>query len=158
MTISRRPEAAEDEPFLRCLILETISEQSQASAWPPPFREELLETQYQVLRQGIRNSASGSPGTIVLREDRPVGWYVAANRADEIFLVTIMVLAKHRKKGIGSAILQDLLEESDQSHKPLRLTVGVNNNSAVRLYETFGFQRLGGDEVNHLMERRPHAS
>lgn len=156
--ITRRPEAAEDEPFLRCLILETISEQLQASAWPAPFPEQLLETQYQVLRAGIRNSASGSPGTIVLREGRPVGWYVAVNRADEIFLVNIMVLAKHRKKGIGSAILEELLAESNQSHKPLRLTVGVNNTSAFRLYETFGFQRLGGDEVNHLMERRSHAS
>jgi ribosomal protein S18 acetylase RimI-like enzyme len=67
-----------------------------------------------------------------------------------------MILADHRGKGIGSAIIQDLLAESDRARKPLRLTVRVGNYGAIRLYERFGFQRLGGDEVNHLMERRPN--
>jgi ribosomal protein S18 acetylase RimI-like enzyme len=156
MTLSRRPETTDDEPFLRRLMVEIISAQLAASAWPQPLREQIVQSQSKVLLEGIRTSAAGAPGTISLEEDQPVGWYVVASREDEILLVNLMILADHRGKGIGSAIIQDLLAESDHSRKPLRLTVRAGNDGAIRLYERFGFQRLGGDEVNHLMERRPN--
>jgi ribosomal protein S18 acetylase RimI-like enzyme len=153
MRLTYRPETPDDEPFLRTLMIETLAEQLAAWSWPEQIRAPLLETQYQVQRQGWRSR--GGSSMIVLQADEAVGWYVTVESADEIRLLNLMVLAQYRGQGIGSAILCTLLTASDAAGKPLRLAVLVNNNRAMQLYERLGFQRLGGDEVQHDMERPP---
>jgi ribosomal protein S18 acetylase RimI-like enzyme len=37
--------------------------------------------------------------------------------------------------------------------KPARLNVAVLNSRAIALYRRLGFARIGGDEVQHVMER-----
>ena len=94
MRLAYRPETPDDESFVRTLLIETLAEQLAAWSWPEQIRASLLETQYQVRRQGFRSICSTS--MIVLDGDKPVGWYVTAERADEVRLVNIMVLAQHR--------------------------------------------------------------
>jgi ribosomal protein S18 acetylase RimI-like enzyme len=138
---------------LRTLILETLTEQLAVWSWPEHIRTPLLETQYQVQRQGFRHC--GDTSTIVLDGDVPVGWYVTAESTDAIRLVNIMVLAQHRGQGIGSAILSMLMAAADTTGKPLQLSVVAQNERALRLYERLGFQRIGGDEAQHFLERPP---
>ncbi len=149
-----RPETPDDEAFLRHLILETLTEQLAVSSWPDTIRELLLETQYLVRRQGFR-SVPQAVGKIAVSAGQPVGWYVAADLDQEIHLVNLMVLASHRKRGVGAGILRVLIADSDRSRKPVRLKVDVRNTDALRLYERLGFQRIGGDEVQHFLERSP---
>ncbi|HEX9595557.1 MAG TPA: GNAT family N-acetyltransferase [Anaerolineales bacterium] len=149
-----RPETLEDEAFLRHLILETLTEQLAVSSWPDAIRGPLLETQYQVRRQGFR-SVPHAVGRIVVSAGQPIGWYVTADLDQEIRLVNIMVLASHRGRGVGASIVRALIADSDRSRKPVRLKVDVRNTGAFRLYERLGFQRIGGDEVQHCMEHSP---
>ena len=135
------------------LLLEILAEQLAAWSWPEQLRVPLLETQYQVHRQGFRSS--GDASIIVLDGEKPVGWYVTAESADETRLVNIMVLTQHRGQGIGSTILHTLLAASNTAGKPLRLAVAIHNGHALRFYQRLGFQRIGGDEVQHYMEGPP---
>lgn len=150
MSLAYRPETPDDESFVRTLLVETLTEQLAAWSWPECLRQPMLETQYQVRRQGFRSS--GDSSIIVLDGDKPVGWYVTVESADEVRLVNIMVLAQHRGQGIGSTVLHKLLAASNAAGKPLRLAVASNNGRALQLYERLGFQRIGGDEVQHCME------
>ena len=54
----------------------------------------------------------------------------------EIFLHKIMVHPDYRGKGIGSALMQQALEDAQDV---VLLTVNPENTSAVKLYESFGF-------------------
>ena len=156
MKITYRPEIPDDASFLRTLIIETLAEQLAAWSWPEYMRETLLETQYQVQRQGFRGS--GDVSAIVLDDDTPVGWYVTAESADAIRLINIMVLARHRGRGIGSTVLSMLLAAAEAARKPLQLSVVTHNERALRLYERLGFQRIDGDEVHHILEHPPGGS
>ena len=146
---SCRTESREDEPFIRGLMMETLVDQLGASSWPDSIREPVLDAQYRVRRQGFRMSAGDKPGTLVLVNGEPVAWYVAADLEDEIRLVNLMVLRKHRGKGIGSAVLRKLVMAS----KALTLSVAMNNQRAFDLYTRMGFRRTGDDGVHYFMER-----
>jgi len=154
MTISRRLEVAEDEPFLRRLIIESAGEELAAWLWPEPVRDRLLSIQYTSRRQSIHANFPGAQSQVIVIEGESVGWLVVAELPGEIRLVEIMVAARHRGKGIGSTVMREVLSDADRSGKPVRLAVGVANSGAIYLYEEMGFRRIGGDAVRHEMERR----
>jgi ribosomal protein S18 acetylase RimI-like enzyme len=153
MRLNCRLEKPEDDPFIRRLMTDTLTDQLGASGWPDEIRERLLGEQYRIRRQGFRASAGDRPGTIVLVDDEPIAWYVAAEFDDEIRLVNLVVQRAHRNKGFGTEILQKLIADSDRSGKGLRLAVALNNQRATELYSRLGFQRTGGDGVHTFMER-----
>jgi ribosomal protein S18 acetylase RimI-like enzyme len=148
-----RLENPDDEPFIRRLMIETLAGQLNACSWPDEIRESLLDAQYRIRRDGFRASAENRPGTIVLIDGEPVAWYIAAEFDHEIRLVNLVVAQEHRGRGLGSAILRQLLIDSDRSGKTLRLSVAINNQRAGELYARFGFRRTGDDGVHYFMER-----
>lgn len=54
----------------------------------------------------------------------------------EIFLHKIMVHPDYRGKGIGSALMQQALQDAQDV---VLLTVNPENTPAIKLYESFGF-------------------
>nr|WP_225954493.1 ribosomal protein S18-alanine N-acetyltransferase [Kibdelosporangium phytohabitans] len=56
---------------------------------------------------------------------------------------TIGVDPGHQGKGIGKALLRDLLDHADKAHAPVFLEVRTDNVPAIRLYETHGFEQIG---------------
>jgi ribosomal protein S18 acetylase RimI-like enzyme len=153
MRLICRLEKPEDDPFIRRLMIDTLTDQLGVDCWPDEVRERLLEEQYKIRRQGFRASAADLPGTIVLVDNEPVAWYVAAEFDDEIQLVNLMVQRTHRGKGIGTEILRKLIADSDRAGKSLRLSVALNNQRATNLYARLGFHRTGTDGVHQSMER-----
>jgi ribosomal protein S18 acetylase RimI-like enzyme len=160
MTVSTRLECADDEPFLRRLIIATIAEELMASLWPEAIRENLLDMQVRARRNSIRLNYPQGESRIVLVDGADAGWFFVSTRADdtphdEIRLVEIMLLPEHRGKGVGSGLIRDLSSKASRAHLPLRLSVDVRNAGAFRLYERLGFRRVGGDETRHFMEVAP---
>jgi ribosomal protein S18 acetylase RimI-like enzyme len=153
VTVYHRPEAAEDEPFLRRVIMQTVTEQLMAWSWPQPMREHLLEIQYTTRRRAARVDFPGGESRIISADGQDVGWLVVADLEDEVRLVEIMVLSEHRGKGIGTASIDEVLAAAARAGKPARLNVAVLNSRAIALYQRLGFARIGGDEVQHVMER-----
>lgn len=153
MRLFRRLETPDDEPFIRQLMIETLTDQLGARSWPDEIRYRLLDDQYKIRREGFRVSAADRPGTIVLVHGEPIAWYIAAEFDDEIRLVNLVVRNAHRHKGIGSAILRQLFFDSDSSGKRLRLSVAIENRRANELYTRLGFSQTGDDGVHYFMER-----
>ena len=82
------------------------------------------------------------------------GWAVVNTLPDEVRLVDIMVLPELRGRGIGTAVIREILAVGAAAGKPVRLNVDIMNRGAFQLYERLGFRRTGGDEVQHFMECR----
>lgn len=59
-------------------------------------------------------------------------------------ILTVGVHPDHRRKGVGSRLLEELLRIfKEQGGKTLFLEVRASNASAAALYEKFGFRRIG---------------
>ena len=97
MTLSSRPASPEDEPFVRRLIIETLTEQLQAASWPEPMRAHLLEIQYATRRQGVRAGAPAGESRIIVVNGQDAGWTLVSNLEHEIRLLEIMVLGERRR-------------------------------------------------------------
>ncbi|SPE25732.1 putative Acetyltransferase [Candidatus Sulfopaludibacter sp. SbA3] len=150
MTISLRPEQPDDGPFLRHLITTTISQELGADFWPEPMRSHLLGVQYSARCQFFRDRFPTGESSIILLDGVAAGWLCVAALADEVRLAEIMILPEHRGKGAGTAVIRRVVENAGD--RPVRLSVNALNTNAARLYERMGFRRIGGDEVQHLME------
>lgn len=157
MTVHRQPCMPGDEPFLRSLILETIADEFGAGRWPEPLRSQILDLQYSARRQGVGAPGSGVSEEIVIADAEPAGWLVLSSTGDHIRLIEIMIAAANRNRGIGSEILRQVIACGAREGKPVRLSVNVTNTRAERLYSRLGFRRIGGNDVQHLMERIPPA-
>lgn len=77
---------------------------------------------------------------LAYQDDVPVGFIVCADR----WIVQIGVRPKWRERGIGSALVAEVLRRfraAGGDH--VLLDVNVNNPGAARLYEHLGFQQVG---------------
>ena len=152
MVISHRPMTIADEVFVRQIISEVLIEELGAQSWPSEVRTPLLELQYRARQEGIRSNYPEAAQEILIADGVAVGWLAIAECDAEFRLIDIAVSVAFRGKGIGSARLRELIEETDAAGKPLRLNV-FRGNPAIRLYERLGFQRIRDDGFAVLMER-----
>lgn len=77
-------------------------------------------------------------------DEKVVGFGGYAQILDEGHIMNIAVDPDFRKKGIGTAILQDLLKNGIQNGiRAFTLEVRVGNQAAQKLYERIGFSCVG---------------
>jgi ribosomal protein S18 acetylase RimI-like enzyme len=153
VNVTLRPEAADDEAFLRRLIVETVALELDAEAWPEPMRSHLLGIQCNARLHSRRVEYPGAVSHIVQADGADAGWAVVHTTQDEVRLVEIMVLPELRGKGIGAAVIAQICAVA--GGKPVRLEVNLMNSGARRLYERLGFRVTGQDDVQYLMEKLP---
>ena len=158
MTVTLRPASAQDDLFIRSLILETIAEELGAAAWPEPMRSHLLEIQYAARRHAGSPEATGAESCIIQTIDaagdqHARGWLLMRTMPHEVRMIEIMVASGLRGRGIGTSAIERVFEMADRARLPVRLHVNILNRGAVRLYERLGFLKIEEDEVQYLMER-----
>jgi ribosomal protein S18 acetylase RimI-like enzyme len=136
-----RPATAHDAAFIyavRAAGLRPYVEQvwgwddrSQAAR----FRESFAPHRYQVI--------------VVAGQD--VGALSVEQRPHELFVADIELLPAWRGRGLGTAILTELLRQAQQSGRPVTLHV-LRVNPAQRLYHRLGFRVVGVTRI-HLQMR-----
>jgi len=151
--ITLRSEGPEDESFLLELHASTRQEELEALGWPAAMRESFVRLQFNAQQQGYRAAFPRAQFAIILAAGQAVGRIVLDRAENEFLLVEIALLPAHRGRGIGTALVQDLLREAAAAKKPVRLSV-LKGQRAFRLYERLGFEKTGGDGVRDQMEWR----
>jgi ribosomal protein S18 acetylase RimI-like enzyme len=142
-----------DEPFLRRLILDTISLELGADQWPEPMRGQLLDIQVSG-RSAVRGRNPDGESRILLLDGEPAGWLFLLAYPEELRIEEVMVAPEHRRKGLARAAIEEVLRQATRDSRPVRLNVNTGNGAAIRLYESLGFRRTGGDQIQHQMEAR----
>nr|WP_292873344.1 GNAT family N-acetyltransferase [Nostoc sp. LPT] len=82
-----------------------------------------------------------------------IGVILVIEQEDALFLNYLAFLPLHQSKGLGTEILNKLLEQAIFRRIPIKLSV-MRVNPAKALYELLGFRVVGGDENRFLMEWR----
>ena len=67
----------------------------------------------------------------------------------------IQIMPSHQNLGIGTRVLKDIILRSTRAKKDLRLSVGLKNQKARRLYERLGFVVEVVSETHYHMLRFP---
>jgi ribosomal-protein-alanine N-acetyltransferase len=75
--------------------------------------------------------------------ERVIGYYDLWICADEAHLLNVAVAATERRRGYGTAMMEDLLEEARRGGcRRIVLEVRPRNEAAIKLYEKFGFVKI----------------
>jgi ribosomal protein S18 acetylase RimI-like enzyme len=147
------PVAPGDEQFLYRVYASTRTEELASVAWDEVQKDAFLRAQFDAQDRWYREHYSRASFDVVLVDGEPAG-RLYLNRGDsEIRIVDIALLPEHRGKGVGSALLRDLLAEADARGK--RVTIHVERmNPALRLYERLGFSVAEDKGVYLFLERQ----
>jgi ribosomal protein S18 acetylase RimI-like enzyme len=104
--------------------------------------------------QDRRFRASWMPDAheILLWDGVPCGYLGVDERGDDFYVREIVVRPEFQGRGIGTAILQGVIERARQRGLPVRLQA-LHRNRAIELYRRLGFREVGRTDTHVLFER-----
>jgi ribosomal protein S18 acetylase RimI-like enzyme len=144
VNITLRPAARDDYDFLWALLVDTLRPYVEATwGWDEAYQ-----------RTRFRDHFDPAPQDIILADGVAVGVFRVERREDSIFLSNIGITPAYQGLGIGTRLIQDLLEEGQSMGVPVELQV-LRVNPARDLYERLGFGIVGESETHWEMRREP---
>jgi GNAT superfamily N-acetyltransferase len=121
------------------------------AGWSPAQQETYLRGQFHAQQEHYFSEFPQGEHSIIQIDDRPIGRLLISRNLEAIDLVDISLLPRPRAAGIGTRLIESLLNEGNQAGKPVRLYV-FRFDGASRLCERLGFRRLGESPPRLPME------
>jgi ribosomal protein S18 acetylase RimI-like enzyme len=87
----------------------------------------------------------------VLQNDQPVGRLYVLREAEEMRILDLSLIPESRNQGIGTRLIQGVMEEAKAGNRRLRIYLETFNPS-VSLFERLGFRVIQNDNMNLLLE------
>ena len=145
---------SDDATFLRRLADDIRSAEFAPLDLAPAALEQLLDMQHVAQSSQYAQAFPQAIDHIVTAAGEPIGRLLVDESGATIDLVDIAVLSRLHGQGIGTAVLRDLIERSEQTQQPITLHV-IDANPARQLYERLGWCSTGFDGMRHAMTRVP---
>lgn len=89
---------------------------------------------------------------VLCHQGEPVGLLKLRRGAEAWDLIQFQLCASLQGQGVGGRLLRQLIDEADAHRVAIRLDV-LKHNPARRLYEKLGFEIVGEDAHEYLMQR-----
>ena len=148
-----RPEHPADAEFVRALFHDEKSAELAAAGLAPVALEQLVDLQFRARSTQYASTHPDAEGIVIELDGVPAGHALVARTASVVHLVDLAVLARHRRRGVASHLLRELVDAADASGQELRLEVRPGNTAARALYERFGFAAVGERNGDALLVR-----
>jgi len=155
--VELRPAGDGDEPFLFEVYAASRREPLSPLGWDPLTVDAFLRTQFEAEERDWRRHQPGAQCCVVLRDGVAVGRLYLARSEHELRVMDITLLPEQRGRGIGTALLQALLDEAAHTRRTVRANV-ERTSPAVRLYRRLGFLHAATRGASWLMEWTPRAA
>ena len=152
--VALRSTRAGDEAHLFAVYASTRAGELARVDWNETQKENFLRMQFDAQRRFYESEYPGAEFQIILVANEPAGRLYVHRREREIRIMDIALLPDFRGRGIGTALLNDILAEGGRTARSVTIHV-ESFNPARRLYERLGFRKAGGDGVYHLLEWKP---
>lgn len=151
-TIRLRPIVDADRETLYQCYASTRVDELAAVDWSAETKEQFLRMQFHAQSVHYQQHYPTGQFQIILADEQSAGRLYVDRWEHEIRIVDITLLPPFRGQGVGSSLLQSLIEESMAAGKPLSIHV-EKNNPAMRLYRRLGFLPIGEVGLYDLMQR-----
>ena len=90
---------------------------------------------------------------VILFAGKGVGVISIKHRADHVSLGEFYILPEYQRRGIGTFLIRQVIEDAQGRQLPVRLQF-LKVNPVRRLYERMGFSIVGENEHYYQMERK----
>lgn len=143
-----RDECDDDVPFLRALYATTRqAEMAAAAGWSDVQKLAFLAQQFAAQRADYRTRIADCRFAVIERDGTPIGRLYLQRRVAHLHIVDITLLPVVRGRGLGSAILQAVIERARTVGYGVGL-VAERGNPALNLYRRLGFIALDETDLH----------
>jgi ribosomal protein S18 acetylase RimI-like enzyme len=149
-----RPITGADLPFLARVYASTRAEELAPVPWSQERKAAFCDMQFRAQHAHYQTYYPGAEWLVVELAAEPVGRLYIARWAREHRLIDIALLPEFCGRGLGTALLRDLMDEARSAEKALSIHV-EKSNPAMRLYRRLGFAPAGEHGVYDLMRWTP---
>src|SRR5918999_1398620 len=116
-SLALRPILPGDEQFLYEVYASTRADELAQVMWGEAQREAFLKMQLGARDRSYRMHYTEIDDRIILSTGQRVGRFIVVRLEDELRLADIAVLPEHRRAGIGSVLIKDLMSEAGRFNK-----------------------------------------
>jgi ribosomal protein S18 acetylase RimI-like enzyme len=157
MNLSYRPATGADRPLLLALYASTRAQELAQVPWPPEQKQAFVQMQFAAQTSHYEQHHPQSEHLIVLRAGEEAGRLWVDRGPAVIHILDLTVHPDLRGQGIGTAVLQGLLDEGAATGRPV--TIHLEPWSpAVRLMNRLGFTKAAEQGYYHLHRWDPAAN
>jgi ribosomal protein S18 acetylase RimI-like enzyme len=149
--LALRPADATDAEFLNAVYASTRQEELAPVPWSAADKEAFLRQQFAAQDAYYRQHWPNTEFLVILDGGEPIGRLYVCESADQLIVMDIALLPEHRGRGIGTRLVEALLERAKAHAVPVTLHVEANN-PAQRLYARLGFVDVGEEGVYRELE------
>jgi len=155
--ITLRPEAAEDEAFLRRLYFAVRAGDFGLLGLPEDALQQFIGHQFAIQRAQFVQRREDSDWWIVERDGAPIGRLYVLHQPDHDYLTDIALLPEMQGQGIGGALVERV--QADAAARGVGVKLHVDPfRPARRLYLARGFRELVLEGADILMAWEPERS
>jgi ribosomal protein S18 acetylase RimI-like enzyme len=148
--LSFRRIADRDLPFLARVYASTRAEELALTDWPDARKQAFLDHQFQAQHTHYQRYYPGADWLLTMHAGQDIGRLYVARWPSQHRIIDIALLPAHRGKGLGEALLRDLMDEATAAGKAVSIHV-EKLNPALRLYRRLGFRTEEDKGVYDLM-------
>lgn len=146
-----RPVIPTDRDFLLLLYGSTREDELARIEWPDGAKETFVEQQFSAQDRHYRANYPGASLDVIEVDGERVGRLYVHRGERDIRIMDIALAPGFRGRGIGTALLRELIDEAASSGRSLSIHVEAQN-PARSLYERLGFRPAGEHGVYVLMK------
>lgn len=136
--ITLRPVVAADATFLREIYASTRSDEMALVPWTEEQRHAFIEMQFQAQQAHYQDHFPQATREIVLENDRAVGRLYVDRPERETNIIDLTLSPAERNRGIGSYLLNAILEDAARSERIVGIYV-ESFNPSLRFFKRLGF-------------------
>ncbi len=140
---SLRQATNDDYTFLYLLHVAAMREYVEATwGWQEEWQQEYFARKFDPHNRQIIRIDGQDAGVIVIEP-----------RIEELYIALIEILPAFQRRGVGTAIVRQLINTADSDGLPVSLHVLKTNNPARQLYERLGFISVQDEGIRYKMTR-----
>jgi ribosomal protein S18 acetylase RimI-like enzyme len=148
--LSFRPIGDSDLPFLARLYASTRAEELNAAPWTDAQKAAFLDMQFRAQHTHYQQYYPKADWLVTMRDGEDIGRLYIERWPSQHCIIDIAFMPEHRGKGLGAALLRDLMDEAAAAGKAVSIHV-EKFNPAMQLYRRLGFETVEDKGVYDLM-------
>ena len=152
--VALRPVGPDDQDFLIEIYGSTRAEELALTPWTEEQRHAFILHQFTAQQEHYAKTYPRASHDIIISNGRPVGRLYVGRLDHEIRIIDITLLPAERNGGIGSYLVQQLVDEANRTGKLIRIWV-EDFNPSLHLFERFGFSPSEQQGIHVLMAKTP---
>lgn len=153
MSITLRDATAQDETFLREVYASTRASEMALVPWTDEQKAAFLRFQFDAQDSYYRSQYPATSFQVICNDDEPIGRLYVLREDERIHILDITILPDRRAQGLGSTLIDELLDEAIATKKSLSIWVEADNPSQ-SLFRRKGFSMVQEEGFNQLLEFR----